>query len=76
MLFKNAKFFRLHFDFKYILEEMDEALLWRQFSPCQSQKPVSSGWFFIDSYPFINVVQQVLIKMRTEKKLLPSTVIN
>ncbi|AQS50514.1 recombination-associated protein RdgC [Paenalcaligenes hominis] len=76
MLFKNAKFFRLHPDFKYSVEQITEALDKQKFNPVASQEPVSNGWFFIGDQPLIHAGQQVLLQMRTEKKLLPSTVIN
>ena len=76
MLFKNAKLFRLHPDFNYSMEQITEALERHRFNPVASQEPVSNGWFFIGDQPLINVGQQVLLQMRTEKKLLPSTVIN
>ncbi|GGE68725.1 recombination associated protein RdgC [Paenalcaligenes hominis] len=76
MLFKNAKIFRLHPDFNYSVEQITEALERRPFTPCGTQEPVSNGWFFVDSQPLIGIDQQVLLQMRTEKKLLPSTVIN
>lgn len=76
MLFKNAKIFRLHPDFKYSVEQITEALERRPFTPCGTQEPVSNGWFFVDGQPLISIGQQVLLQMRTEKKLLPSTVIN
>ena len=76
MLFKNAKLFRLHYDFQYSVEQIGEALERHQFNPVASQEPVSNGWFFIGDQSLINVGQQVLLQMRTEKKLLPSTVIN
>lgn len=76
MLFKNAKLFRLHPDFKYSVEQITEALEQHPFTPCGTQEPVSNGWFFVDGQPLISIDQQVLLQMRTEKKLLPSTVIN
>ena len=70
MLFKNAKIFRLHPDFKYTMEQIPEALERHQFSSVALQEPVSNGWFFVDGQPLINFGQQVLLQIRTEKKPL------
>lgn len=76
MWFKNLRFFRLHPDWK--ADNIDEQVASQAFTPGSSQDPVSLGWAPAhDQADLVHRVQdQILLTAKSEKKLLPSTVIN
>jgi recombination associated protein RdgC len=78
MWFKNLQIYRLPAPWAYTPEQLEEALAPHSFVPCTSMDLLRQGW---DS-PRNNgslvhtVNKQMLILLGTEKKLLPSSVIN
>jgi len=76
MWFKNLKLYRLAPNAK--LDGLYEALQSCQFQPCGSQEGQSSGWIEPrEDSPFVyQVGDHLLITLRTEKRLLPASVIN
>lgn len=76
MWFKNLRFFRLHPDWN--ADTIDEQVAKKAFSPGSSQDPSSIGWAAAaDHTDLVHRVQgQLLLSAKSEKKLLPSTVIN
>ncbi len=78
MWFKNLKLYRLAANFSPKLTELEESLQSFAFSPGSSQDKQVSGWVapFADSGLVYSLEGQILLRLRTQKKLLPSTVIN
>ncbi len=78
MWFKNLQLFRLPRHWSLAVDELDAALAAQAFLPCTSQQPTSQGWVAPanDGRLAYASNRQVLLKLRTEKKLLPSSVIN
>lgn len=78
MWFKNLRIFRLTPAWSYTLEELEAALETHAFQPGTSQDPVSVGWVAPREGGSLvhNLNGQLLLSVRSEKKLLPSTVIN
>ncbi len=78
MWFKNLQLFRLPRHWSLAVDELDAALAAQAFLPCTSQQPASQGWVAPanDGRLAYASNRQILLKLRTEKKLLPSSVIN
>src|SRR5438067_7908709 len=78
MWFKNLQIYRLPTNWAFTPEQMEEALQSQAFTPATSNELLRQGW---DS-PRANgklvhtVNKQMLMMLGTEKKLLPSSVIN
>ncbi|SFC71254.1 recombination-associated protein RdgC [Massilia yuzhufengensis] len=78
MWFKNLQIYRLPAPWAFNPEQMEEALQSQAFSPASSNELLRQGW---DSPrangKLVHVVnKQMLMMLGTEKKLLPSSVIN
>jgi recombination associated protein RdgC len=78
MWFKNLQIYRLPAPWAYTPEQMEEALQPQAFTPASSNELLRQGW---DSPrgngKLVHVVnKQMLMMLGTEKKLLPSSVIN
>jgi recombination associated protein RdgC len=78
MWFKNLQIYRLPAPWAFAPEKLDEALRPHSFTPASSNEMLRQGW---DSPrgngSLVHVVnQQMLLLLGTEKKLLPSTVVN
>jgi recombination associated protein RdgC len=77
-MFKNAQLFRLPARWAMTAEKLEEALQPQAFTPASSNELMRQGW----DKPRPNgglvhtVNKQMLIVLGTEKKLLPSTVVN
>lgn len=76
MWFKNLRFFRLHPDWD--AEHIDDAIASQAFTPGSSQDPVSIGWAPVQENADLvhRVNGQILLCVKAEKKLLPTTVVN
>jgi recombination associated protein RdgC len=78
MWFKNLQIYRLPAPWAFSPEKLEEALRPAAFTPASSNEMLRQGW---DSprgnESLVHVVnQQMLLLLGTEKKLLPSTVVN
>ena len=78
MWFKNLQIYRLPAPWNFTPEQMEEALRPQAFTPANSNELLQQGW---DSPrgndKLVHVVnKQMLMMLGTEKKLLPSSVIN
>lgn len=76
-MFKNLQMYRLN-GFKMTADELSSALKSNEFTPASSVELMRQGW---DSPrqngPLVHAVNgQYLLKLKTEKRLLPSSVIN
>ncbi len=78
MWFKNLQIFRLPRQWSISADELEAALASQAFLPCTSQQPASQGWVAPtgDGRLVFASHRQLLLKLRNEKKLLPSSVIN
>ncbi|MEO0317038.1 MAG: recombination-dependent growth factor [Pseudomonadota bacterium] len=78
MWFKNLQLFRLPKHWSMTAEALEAALEPQQFVPCTSIQLLSQGWIppANDGRLVYASNRQILLKLRTEKKLLPSSVIN
>lgn len=78
MWFKNLRFFRLHPEWKFTTEAIIHALEKQRYHPTGSQDLATIGWAPIaDNLPLaFTAEQQILLCAKTDKKLLPATVIN
>ena len=78
MWFKNLRLFRLSPEWDYTADTLEAALQEHAFQPGTSQDPLSLGWVAPrEGEALVHVLNdQLLICLRSEKKLLPSTVIN
>ncbi|MBC7404283.1 MAG: recombination-associated protein RdgC [Cytophaga sp.] len=78
MWFKNLQIFRLPSPWQVDVEQLSARLATQSFSQCPSNEMQSEGWASPkDNGQLIHSVnQQLLLLLSTEKKLLPSTVIN
>ena len=79
MWFKNLKVFRLTEDWSCTAESLATSLESEQFAPADSHAAVASGWVAPaphDERLAYGVVGQILCSFRTEKKLLPASVVN
>lgn len=78
MWFKNLQIYRLTTPWTMTSEQLEAALSKQEFTPCSSSELQSQGW----QSPRGNgklvhtVNRQMLLQLDTEKKLLPSTVVN
>lgn len=77
MWFKNTLVYRLK-DLKLSIEQLEEQLARGPFAKCPSNQPNSRGWVSPrkDGALVFSVGKQWLIALRTEQRLLPSSVIN
>ncbi len=78
MWFKNLQLFRLPKHWSMTADALEAALEPQQFVPCTSIQLLSQGWIAPadDGRLVFASNRQFLLKLRTEKKLLPSSVIN
>lgn len=78
MWFKNLQIYRLAAPFALAPEQLDEKLAGKAFQPGSSVEMQRLGWMSPrDDGTLVHTVGgQMLITLRTEKKLLPATVIN
>jgi hypothetical protein len=78
MWFKNLQIYRLTAPFALAPEQLDEKLAAKAFQPGSSVEMQRMGWMSPrDNGTLVHAVGgQMLITLRTEKKLLPATVIN
>ena len=78
MWFKNLQIFRLPAPYKVDIEQLNTQLTTQAFSQCPSNEMQSEGWASPrDNGSLVHSVnQQILLLLSTEKKLLPSTVVN
>jgi recombination associated protein RdgC len=77
MFFKNLQVYRLPAPWAYSAEQLAEDLQPNRFVDPTSHELLTQGWFPpIDGGDLVHVVnKQMLIRLRTEKKLLPGSVI-
>ncbi len=77
-MFKNANVFTLTKDWKITADQLHAHLSKSQFAPCGNQDMQSQGWISPRGNDLLvhNVQGQFLLTLATEKKLLPSNVIN
>ncbi len=78
MWFKNLQLYRLPTTWKMHRDALEHALAAHAFQPCTSLDSQSQGWIPVrDNGVLVHEVnQQLLFSLGTEKKLLPSSVIN
>ena len=78
MWFKNLQLFRLPKHWSITADELEAALAPQVFLPCTTQQPTSQGWVppTKEGRLVFSSNRQFLLTLRTEKKLLPSSVIN
>jgi len=77
-MFKNAQIYRLPAPWKISHQELEAHLIPQAFAPCSSLEMQSQGWVSPrGNDQLVHVVnRQFLLKLDTEKKLLPASVIN
>lgn len=78
MWFKNLQIYRLPAPWSMTAEKLEACLAPQAFTPCSSLDMQSQGWLSPRNNGMLvhSVNRQLLILLNTEKKLLPSTVIN
>src|SRR3954469_8084386 len=78
MWFKNLQIYRLPAPWAYTPEQLEAALAPQSFVPCSSSELLRQGWDSPRGNGMLvhTVNKQMLILLGTEKKLLPSSVIN
>ncbi|HJV82581.1 recombination-associated protein RdgC [Noviherbaspirillum sp.] len=78
MWFKNLQIYRLTAPWTLSAEQLEAALAPQAFAPCSSIDLQSQGWLSPRNNGMLvhTVNRQLLLQLGTEKKLLPSTVIN
>jgi len=78
MWFKNLQIYRLTAPWTLSPEQLEAALAPQTFAPCSSLDMQTQGWVSPrDNGMLVHTVnRQMLLQLGTEKKLLPSTVIN
>lgn len=78
MWFKNLKLYRLNTGWSPSLDELEEQLAAHAFVPGNASQRQVQGWAPVrENGRFAHAVgDQILLSLRTEKKLLPSAVIN
>jgi len=79
MWFKNLKLFRLSTSWNWTAEQLDALLAKEQFVAAGAAAPLAIGWvppLEQDVRFAYSVDRQILCSFRTEKKLLPASVIN
>lgn len=75
-MFKNAQMYRLPRPWPVDPDEFQEALEPQAFTPCTSMELQRSGWAPIGDQGIVyRVGRQLFLQLRTEKKLLPASVI-
>lgn len=77
-MFKNAIIYRLPAPWAMTTTQLEQLLTPQAFTPCSGQQTLSQGWLSPRNNGMLvhTVNRQMLIKLGTEKKLLPSSVIN
>ena len=79
MFFKNLQIYRLPAPWAMTAATLEQALVSQQFAPATSMDLVRQGWAAPRGadQPLVHAVGgQFLLQLKTEKKLLPSTVVN
>jgi recombination associated protein RdgC len=78
MWFKNLQIYRLTAPWTMTSEQLEASLAAQEFAPCSSVDMQSQGWISPRNNGMLvhSVNRQLLLQLNTEKKLLPSTVIN
>ncbi|MDB5772569.1 MAG: recombination associated protein RdgC [Burkholderiales bacterium] len=78
MWFKNLQIYRLSAPWAMTSEQLEEALSKHAFAACSSLDMQTEGWISPrDNGMLVHTVnRQILLQLGTERKLLPSTVIN
>jgi recombination associated protein RdgC len=78
MWFKNLQLYRLTAPWTWTSEQLEEKLAAQAFAPCASGDMESRGWLSPrDNGMLVHTVnRQLLLQLGSEKKLLPSSVIN
>ena len=78
MWFKNLQIYRLPAPWAITADELESHLAPQAFAACSSLEMQSQGWVSPrNNEKLVHVVnRQILLQLSTEKKLLPSTVIN
>lgn len=78
MWFKNLQLYRLPAPWSITAEQLQQALQPQAFNPCSSLDMQSQGWVSPRDNDLLvhSVNRQFLLRLCTEKKLLPSSVIN
>ncbi len=78
MWFKNLQIYRLTAPWTLSAEQLEAALAPQTFAPCSSIDLQTQGWLSPRANGMLvhTVNRQLLLQLGTEKKLLPSTVIN
>lgn len=78
MWFKNLQLYRLTAPWNWTPEQLEEKLAAQAFAPCASGDMESRGWLSPrDNGMLVHTVnRQLLLQLGSEKKLLPSSVIN
>ncbi|PUA17308.1 recombination-associated protein RdgC [Glaciimonas sp. PCH181] len=78
MWFHNLQIYRIPAPWAISAEQLEAFLAKRVFAPCSSLEMQTQGWTSPrDSGQLVHIVdRQMLIALRTEKKLLPASVIN
>ncbi len=78
MWFKNLQIYRLTAPWTMTAEQLEASLAKQAFAPCSSGDMQSEGWVSPRDNGMLvhGVNRQLLLQLGTEKKLLPSTVIN
>jgi len=79
MWFKNLRAYRLTSPFQLSPEQLADKLASRAFTPCTPSQPLALGWVpptGIDDASLVHAAGgKMLLKLRREEKLLPSTVV-
>ncbi len=79
MWFKNIRAYRLSSPFEYTAEQLGEKLEQRAFEPCAKSQALSMGWVAPLGEESGELAHEaggrLLIKLKREEKLLPSTVV-
>lgn len=78
MWFKNLKIYRLNASWNPTADELEAQLAALAFTPCNTSQPQAHGWAPVRQHGrFGHVVgDQLLLTLRTEKKLIPASTIN
>jgi len=78
MWFKNLQIYRLTAPWTMTSEQLEASLVKQEFAPCSSSELQSQGWVAPRNNGVLvhTVNRQLLLELATEKKLLPSSVIN
>lgn len=78
MWFKNLNIYRVPAPWAIALHELEEALAARPFAPCMELEHASHGWTppCGGDQLVYEKNRQLMVKIKTEKKLLPTSVVN